>query len=123
MNRCLLFVLLFISLTCCSELEMDELITESEEEDWNENHRRMKVHNWNGGLRNEDKLLKKIKLDHFHSVFERIPVEVFYFGFRRSFFEAIRAFNGEIQTWQEFGRLLVDYFERTGQFEFDAGTI
>ncbi len=59
-------------------------------------------------------------MEHFHRVFEGIPVEVFYHDFRRKFFEALCAFDGEISTWREFGRFLVDHFDRTGQLESDA---
>ena len=65
-------------------------------------------------------LMGKIKIDGFVEKFDRIPVDVFFCGFKDQLMTAIESFDGEVSNWALFARMLTDHFERAGELGNDS---
>ena len=119
MKSTALLILLLISifqLKKASEITVsnDNIINEESES----SGKKIKVDYW-GTVGNEATLLRKIKIIEFKEVFERIPIEVFYFGMKQKFYEALEEAEGKISTRAQLARLLVNYFEKSGKLRYD----
>ena len=117
-STALLFLLLIsiFQLRKASEITVsnDNIINEESES----SGKKIKVDYW-GTIGNEAILLRKIKIPEFNEVFERIPIEAFYFGMKQKFYEALEGAEGEISTWAQLARLLINYFEKSGKLSYD----
>lgn len=65
-------------------------------------------------------LFEKVKISDFHEIFQRIPVELLYFGMKENISEAIGSFqDGEITSWSQFTRMIINHFEERKLLELD----